>query len=265
MSCTVVLIPCLNAYEDLIESIKSIEYWPNRLDAVVVDDGSTSRINSSILEDRFPLMEFHVLRNEESRGIEDALNLGLIYIRENIKDCKYVARLDAGDLCKNKRLIKQEEYLNSHPNVHLVSSWVNYVDTNKEVHFIFKPNLKYEEMKSKIYLFNPFVHPSVIFRLDTIFKLGLYTKKYPALEDYALFMKLLKHYEAFIIPEILLDYEVNPTSISSRKRLQQTSSKIRLIRDNFYFGIFPIVGILKNILLLVINRNVSTYIKRLLR
>lgn len=261
-SLTALLIPCLDAEQDLIKSLETVTYNRGRLDVVIIDDGSTQPINKENLEKYFPSFDFHILRNDTRHGIVEALNRGLLFIKDNLYSCEYVARLDAGDKCLNDRINVLEGYLEKNKDVHLVSSWVNFVDVNGVLEYVFKPIIFEDTIKKNIYLYNPFVHPAVMYKLNTVFELGLYPVNYPALEDYALFINMVKKYKVHIIPEVLLEYEISPYSISSKKRVQQSLSKIKLIWNNFYFGKEPIIGLLKNIALLVVSRQLSTKIKK---
>ena len=94
-----------------------------------------------------------------------------------------------------------------------------------------------------------FVHPTVIFRSKIIDKIGAYPTNYKAAEDYAYFFNIIKVYNAANYPESLLDYIVDPKSISSQKRKLQVKSRIRVILHNFYFGFYPIYGLIRNIAL----------------
>ena len=64
--------------------------------------------------------------------------------------------------------------------------------------------------------------------------------------------------------EVLLNYVISPNSISSLKRKQQIKSRLKVILDHFYFGFYPIVGLLRNSLLLMTSRGFIVGVKKLL-
>jgi len=77
-----------------------------------------------------------------------------------------------------------------------------------------------------------------------------------------LFFKIINRYKTENYPEILMDYIVDKNSISSKFRKQQVISRIKVISKNFYFGIYPIYGIIRSFILLFYSREMSNFIKR---
>jgi hypothetical protein len=53
--------------------------------------------------------------------------------------------------------------------------------------------------------------------------------------------------------------------VSGKKRKQQVLNRINVIKDNFYFGFYPIYGLIRNIILLIIPRNLSSALKGYLK
>jgi hypothetical protein len=74
----------------------------------------------------------------------------------------------------------------------------------------------------------------------------------------------MKKYRIENYPEVLLDYVVSTESISSTKRKEQVMSRIKIIFDNFYFGFYPIYGLIRNSFLLLLSRNVANKIKQII-
>ena len=109
-----------------------------------------------------------------------------------------------------------------------------------------------------------FIHPTICFRSNVLKDIGYYPTAYPAAEDYAFFFKIVKKYETANYPEYLVNIEVNSYGISYVKRKMQVKSRIRVIIDNFYFGFYPIYGLVRNILLMFVPRGLTTFLKKLL-
>ena len=113
-----------------------------------------------------------------------------------------------------------------------------------------------------MYLNCMFVHPTVLFRSEILSETGKYPVKYKrAAQDYAFFFTIINRYKAENFPEILLDYEMSKHSISNTKRNLQVYHRIRIIIDNFYFGVIPTYAIERNLILLIIPVNILTFIK----
>jgi hypothetical protein len=173
------------------------------------------------------------------------LNQGLKFIL--MKEVyKYIARLDCGDLCLENRFYLQEKFLNDHLQCKLVGSNAIAIDTNgKELYKTILPENS-NIIKNKMYLNAMFLHPTVMFCSSIINEIGYYPTEYKAAEDYAFFFKIVQKYETHNIQKFLLKYEINTQGISLSKRNLQVSSRIKVIKDNFYFGFWPIYGLLRN-------------------
>lgn len=227
---------------------------------MVVDDGSNLKPEGNHL--KYDNGFLKIITLEKNLGIEYALNKGLAYIESLGYD--YVGRLDCGDLCKANRFKIQLSFLKEHPKVALVGSWVNIIDEKGKFHYTFKHPTSHAELSKKIYFNSMFVHPSVVFKTSILKDIGYYPTKYKAAEDYAFFFKIIKHFQTANLDKILLDYVVDPNSISSKKRKIQVKSRIRIILKHFYIGYYPIYGLLRNTLLLLVSRNFTTALKKIL-
>ena len=262
MSEIIVLIPHYNNTFKLIQSIQSIKEQIT-VDLLIVDDGSQDDL--LIEEDvkkAYQYGKVFIEKLHKNKGIEHALNRGLELIQK--MNYKYIGRLDCGDFCHTNRFSKQLDFLKSNPNIYLLGTWANVLDLNGKLLFILKhPHLD-QIIKKRMYLNSMFVHPSVVFRSSIIENVGFYPTNYKAAEDYAYFFKIIEQFEVANLPEALLDYIIDDDSISSTKRKLQVKNRIKVILNNFYFGFYPIYGLLRNVLLLVLSRKVTTSIKKIL-
>jgi hypothetical protein len=101
-------------------------------------------------------------------------------------------------------------------------------------------------------------------QIGAVREIGLYPFGYAALEDYAYFFEFTKRYLTSNVPIVLIKYEVSSKAISTIKRRQQVKSRIKLILKNFYFGWYPIYGLVRNTLLFLLPRSVTTGAKKIL-
>lgn len=246
MNNVIILIPHFNNFSGLCASVFSIEK-DEKVDVLIVDDGSfESTINEmQLLKNKNFKGSIYFIYNETNKGIEHVLNQGLKFILKK-EVYKYIARLDCGDLCFDKRFYLQEKYLNDHIQCKLVGSNAIAIDTNgKELYKTILPENS-NIIKNKMYLNAMFLHPTVMFCSSIIKEIGYYPTVYKAAEDYAFFLKIVQKYETHNIQKFLLKYEINTKGISLSKRNLQVSSRIKVIKDNFYFGFWPIYGLLRN-------------------
>ncbi|MFT7156143.1 MAG: glycosyltransferase involved in cell wall biosynthesis [Parvicella sp.] len=259
-----VLLPHYKNLVGLEITLYSLSNETKSFELFLIDDGSGLDDEIEALLQKLGLhFEVHLFPLRNNSGITNALNYGLTEILQTER-FEYVARIDAGDVCLNDRLSRQAKFMDENPEISLVSCFVRFVDMNRKELFVFKPPLHTEKLKRVVHVYNPFIHPAVLMRVTAIAKLGEYPHKYPALEDHAYFMSLMKSFKAAVIPDVLLEYEMNPKGISLSKRKIQTSSRIKLFRDNFYFGYFPIYGLIRAYLTHITPVKYLTYIKRML-
>lgn len=254
------LIPHYNNPEGLLNSVASIGPTEN-VDVLVVDDGSNVRFQETKIcqSARFGGQIFFIYLSQ-NQGIGAALNAGLAWIGS--RDYQYVARLDCGDLCHPKRFEKQEAFLSQNPEVALVGSWALYVDEAGEKLLEMKPPTTDAEIRRKIFLFCPFVHPSIFFRVGVLDNVSHYNHARNVAEDYTFYFKILKNHRVANISEFLLTYQVISQSVSAQKRRSGLLSSLRVLRQNFYWGWYPVFGIAKHTLAFFISRNTALHLRR---
>ena len=240
MSSIALLIPHYNNLSGLKRSLASVQETIS-VDAIVVDDGSENPPQEDALQQHFEAGKVRLLKLGTNRGIEHALNTGLQYIQEN--GYAYVARLDCGDVNVKRRLEIQRQYLEAHPEVRLVGSHVEFIDETGETGFTYKVPELHQAIKKKMHVKVMFIHPSVMFRTDILNDIGYYPLDYPAAEDYAYFFSILERYQTANIPQVLVQCEWNTSGISARKRRRQLRSKFRILKKHFYFGWYPVMGL----------------------
>lgn len=246
MNNVIVLIPHFNNFSGLCTSLLSIEK-DEKVDVLIVDDGST--LNKIKEDELLKHQKFNgtisFIYNKENLGIEHVLNQGLKHIN-SVNTYKYIARLDCGDLCLENRFFSQEKYLHDNSNCKLVGSNAVAIDlTGKELYKTTLPEFS-NEIKNKMFVNAMFLHPTVMFCTSLINEIGFYPTKYKAAEDYAFFFKIVQKHQTHNIQRFLLKYEINPNGISLSMRKKQVSSRIQIIKDNFYFGFWPIYGLFRN-------------------
>jgi len=255
----IILIPHYNNLLDLKESIKSIvETIP--VDILIVDDGSSEKPNQQEIEAFYKNGNVFIELLDTNVGIENALNAGLSFIES--KGYKYIGRLDCGDLNLPNKYRKQLEYLEQNPETFLLGTWADMVDMEGNLLYTLEHPTADTEIKNRMYLNSMFVHPSVIFRTEVIDLIGKYPTKYKAAEDYAYFFEISKKLKVENLPEALLLYKMDPNSISSTKRKLQVKNRIKIIWSHFHLGFYPLYGLIRNVMLLFMSRNLTTFMKK---
>lgn len=262
MNNVVVIIPHFNNIKGLRESLRSISSG-EQLDVLVVDDGSDEELLPLDLKMEFAGSgELYVLGFESNSGITSALNRGLEWAVS--KGYTLVGRLDAGDRVIGERFAEQEAFLTNNPDYVLVGCWVQFVNSEGEHLFQFKPPLSDRDLRAALKQYNPFIHPGVMMKLDAIMAVGGYPSNFPALEDWAAFIALKDIGKVAIIDKVMLHYEVTENSISSRKRRQQVRSKLKLLVRDYDFSLPATMGLIRNLMVYVFPRSVMTQLKTLI-
>ena len=249
MNNTIVLIPHYKNKEGLYESIKSIDQSEN-IDVLIIDDGSPEAkpTEEEILKYKAYNGELFFIANPKNQGIEIILNQGLDFALE--KGYKYIARLDAGDICYPNRFAKQEKHMEEHPDLALLGTQVNFTDTSGNVIYNKKFPTEDADIRNKMHVNSMFIHPSVIFKTDVINTVGKYPTEYKSAEDFAYFFNIMKKHKVANLDEILLDYEINFDGISMTTRNRQIKNRIKILKKHFNFSFWPIYGMIINYMIL---------------
>ena len=176
---------------------------------IIIDDGSTDSSKNIINSYNDKRIKYYYKKNS---GLSASLNFGL-----KLAKGKYIARLDADDICYNNRLMEQYTFMELNPDYVLCGSACDVVDVNNE--FIYRNddipcdnNKIFERMKQS----NCFIHSSTFYIRSTVVEIGAYYE--PIIhyfEDYMLFYKLIKYGKAYNFKTPLIRYRLVPGSISS--------------------------------------------------
>lgn len=218
---TVVLIPVFDNQAGLDHSLASLERCAGEFHVIVVDDGSSPAIR---LNTR--LGETTLLRLEHNGGISRALNRGML--RASKLGFHFIARLDAGDTVHPQRIVRQREFLATHPECLLVSSWVDFVDTEARPLFRHRAPSGERALRRRMRLNNWLIHPAVMFRASVIRTVGYYCGRARVSEDYEYFLRILDRGPAAVIPEVLTTCEYNYRGITVTRRREQQRERLRL-------------------------------------
>lgn len=263
MNKLVLLIPHYDNPKGLLVSLASIGCNEN-LDVLIVDDGSNNKFHEIQVKKAFQARgNIFFIYLQQNSGIEIALNKGLAYIIKN--KYTYTARLDCGDVCLGDRFQLQKDFLEEATSISLVGSNVNFVDTNGAYLYTVKVPEKDELIRKKMYVNAMHIHPSIMFRNSIFPKINLYPTAYQAAEDYAFFFNVMNSFKVANINKVLVQCEINPKGISTLMRKKQAKNRIKIILNNFYFGLYPIYGLLRSLLLYITPLSILIKIKKIVK
>jgi len=226
---TALLIPYHEDHEALMRSLASVQD-SETCDVIVVDDGSLVRpVDLTAARAAFRANgSVTVVRQSPNAGIDVALNTGLERVLAD--GYEFVARLDCGDRHVGPRLSMQEAFLDANPQVLLVGGAVKFIDLEGRQQFILRMPTDDLQIRRRMWANSAFMHPTVMFRSGVVVQVGLYPNDYPAAEDYAFFWSVMDVGEVANLPDVVLEYEVNPEGISLSNRSRQLSSRLAVQR-----------------------------------
>lgn len=157
---------CEDSLTDCVKSIQNQTY--DNWEFIICDDCSTDRTYKVVKSLAAQDSRIVVIQNKENSKLPATLNHCL-----KVAKGKYVARMDADDICLPDRLAQQVEYLESHSEVAVVGGAIIPFDDISEK----RPRVPKEHPKAKDMVKDvPFYHPTIMMRKEVYDQLGGYTE-----------------------------------------------------------------------------------------
>ncbi len=231
-----------NFINDAIESVLNQTY--KDFEFIIVDDGSTDKTLSIIK--RFKDKRIKLIQNSRNEGLTKSLNIGL-----EAAEGKYVARMDADDICNPDRLFLQINFLKKNPNIGVLGTDITYInETGKKFKSIAKlKNLKTNNIFSYLvnmqkpkshnlcvwYLLfkNCFYHPTVMFDKDIVRNSGGYKAKRS--EDLDLWIRLFNKTNFANLKTSLLYHRIHSNQSSLERSSKEFDERIEARQRIFSF------------------------------
>jgi glycosyltransferase involved in cell wall biosynthesis len=180
--------PSLSFLKESIDSILDQSYKNWELIIVMdkscpEDDGKVLRVVSSYTKEHDNIK---LIVNKDRLGISGSLNTGIMKARGKI-----IARMDSDDISKPERFEAQFRVLAAE-NLDFVGSWATLIDHNgHEIGEIRTPSTP-TEIRKRLMIHNPFLHPTMMFLKESFLEGGLYDSRFGHSQDYELWMRLFK-------------------------------------------------------------------------
>jgi hypothetical protein len=133
----------------------------------------------------------------------------------------YVARLDQDDVSLPRRLEKQVEFLEGHPEIALVGTWAQIIDAGGRDIGQRRFATASDELHETLLRFCALVHSSVMFRRAPVLAAGGYGTGPLGrhCRDYELWLRLSDTLRLANLPEVLVKYRVHPDQMSAARVL----------------------------------------------
>ncbi|MCH8344536.1 MAG: glycosyltransferase [Planctomycetes bacterium] len=227
-----VIMPVYNAQAFLGEAVRSILGQRYReFELITVDDGSSD--GSKVLLEAFADQDARVrVVSRPHTGYTVALNDGV-----SAATCELIARMDADDVAYPRRLERQVEYLDTHPEcVVLGTAWRyrhpgdRYVDLDPETRRQISGS--HDTILNEMLVgHNIIAHPTVMFRRSAYDRAGGgYDPLYEPAEDLELWFRMSQFGQLAILDEVLLDYRVHTQSVCSQRGIESIGTVVKAVR-----------------------------------
>lgn len=216
-----VLFPVYNCRISFLKkAIDSIlEQTFEDFELIIFDDGSENDVASLIEQYAKEDSRIVYLREDENHGLAYGLNKMI-----KLAKGKYLARMDADDICAPGRLEEQYDFLEQHPGYGFVGGNLLLMDDTDKVYGI----RKYPRQPSRrdFLKYQPYAHPTIMFRKSVLTMDNPYgCDGSPCRgEDYRLFMNLTAMgIKGYNLQENLLIYRETKDSYKKRKFKDQVA------------------------------------------
>lgn len=210
---------------------------------VIVEDGPVGKSLESVLQEfgrRYDALK--IIRLPQNLGLGDALNEGLKHCSDDL-----VARMDTDDIAKPERFRKQVEFMESHPDIDVISAWIEEFEGNTgNVTSIRKLPETHEEILKFAKFRNPINHPVAMFRKSAVIKAGNY-RKFLLFEDYYLWARMLMNGSKFHnIQESLLYFRSSPDMFGRRGGWKYARDEFKFQKELHKMGLISFPELIKN-------------------
>ncbi len=222
-----VLMPVYNGERYIAEAMESVFAQTFRdFELLIVEDGSTD--NSLSVIQKFNDERLRVLRNDGNKGLMVTRNRA---IQES--KGRYLAFLDCDDVALPTRMEKQVAYLEAHPEIGLLGSWVQPIDEEgKNSGEVWQKDASPEEIPSTLFCDNYFSQSSVMIRREVL-SVGLYREA--SVEDYDLWIRIVRVYKTWNLQEVLVRHRIHSTRTTVRQGSMVWDQDKKVLRTQLGF------------------------------
>ena len=180
---------------------------------VIVDDASTDGSEKLAAQWAARDTRIRVLARSSNKGQTASLNEGLTHCRGT-----WVARQDADDLSRPRRLEMQMAFVRDKPETALLGTQGVLVDEKDSCVGLLDVPTDVLDIAWCAPFLNPFLHTSVLFRREVVQASGGYDESYRIAQDYELWTRLGASHLTANLPARLVSYRNGEESLSRSGR-----------------------------------------------
>ena len=239
-----VILPVYNGERYLAQAIESVLDQTFRdFELIVIDDGSTDRSPDLIRRYAQQDPRLHAYR-QVNRGLVHSLNRAL-----DLAAGKYIARMDADDVCLPERFARQAAFLDAHPETGVLGTAFQVIGPQGQPGAVVWHPESHAVLRWRLCFHSPFGHSTVMMRSEPVRQVGGYNPEMTSAEDYELWNRLQTHTRFANLPDVCQLYRNHPGSASSQTyaRLKETTLKLAKANTEAVLGQEVSVGTLEAI------------------
>jgi len=224
-----IIMSVYNGERYLSEAVNSIlNQTFNDFEFIIVNDASTDDIWGIL--NQYKDKRISIINNIENVGLTKSLNKGI-----QASKGKYIARMDADDISMPQRIALQVDFMERNENIAILGTDYYPIDElGRRTQAKLDRPITSEEIRKNIFLYNPFIHSSLMIRKTVLDEFGGYDKRFELAQDYELSLRILSRYEGYNLPKILVAF-----------RICKEKLNIKQARKQIYFGILARLKVLK--------------------
>lgn len=212
--------------EEAVESVLNQSFKDFEL--IIINDCSTD--STAEILSRYQLQDSRVKvhTNEVNLRLPSSLNKAL-----SLAKGKYIARMDADDICLPQRLEKQYEFMEKNQDIALSSCRFMTLKNGVISSGGCGGKNDAESIKALLLVTNPILHPGIIAKAEVIKKLG-YNKNFTCTEDMELWTRfIIEGYKVEILSEYLMMYRLHDKQITETT-LEKQKGEVITIQKNYF-------------------------------
>ena len=224
-----VIMSVYNGEEYLAEAIRSVvnqtfENW----ELIIINDCSKDKTSEILAEFSSQDERIKVHTNEVNLKLPASLNKAI-----SLCCGKYIARMDADDICLPDRLEKQYKFMEENSDVALSSCRFMTVKNGVYISGGAGGRCDNEAIRALLLVTNPILHPGVIAKAEVMKKFN-YDTTLTCTEDLELWTRMaIENQKMQIIPECLLIYRLHDKQITSTT-LERQHTEVLKIQEKYY-------------------------------
>lgn len=228
-----VIMSVYNGETYLAEAIESVinqtfKDW----ELIIINDCSTDTTGEILADFASKDERIKVYANEVNLKLPASLNKAI-----SLCSGKYIARMDADDICLADRFEKQFKFMEENSDIDLSSCRFLTLKNGVFASGGAGGRCDFEALKTMLLVANPILHPGVIAKAEVIKKLG-YDTTLTCTEDLELWTRMvMNNYKIEILPECLLIYRLHDKQITSTT-LERQHTEVLKIEQKYYASLF---------------------------